>query len=125
MNSIKFCRFLNEYRDTLPDIDFDFPYHMRDEVFMKLNLRWPGQIARISNHVFYHDKSAKREALRQAGVRGFIGKLEVNKVIRNLRGEQKDIYDRSLSSLDNTFRCYSLHCGGIVFYPEGVPKQFV
>jgi hypothetical protein len=125
VHNIKFYRFLNEYRDTLPDIDFDFPYHMRDEVFMKLNLRWPGQIARISNHVFYHDKSAKREALRQAGIRGFIGKLEVNKVIRNLRGEQKDIYDRSLSSLDNTFRCYSLHCGGIVFYPEGVPKQFV
>ena len=33
---IKFARFLNEFRDTLPDIDFDFPYHLRDEVFLKL-----------------------------------------------------------------------------------------
>jgi DNA polymerase III alpha subunit len=32
--NIKFSRFLNIYRNNLPDIDFDFPYNMRDEVFL-------------------------------------------------------------------------------------------
>ena len=36
VNNIKFERFLNEYRNTLPDIDFDFPHFLRDEVFLKL-----------------------------------------------------------------------------------------
>ena len=34
--NIKFSRFLNEFRNNLPDIDFDFPDTMRDEVFYKL-----------------------------------------------------------------------------------------
>ena len=72
--NIKFSRFLNEFRDNLPDIDYDFPYNMRDEVFLKLQMRWPGKIARISNHVYYHEKSAKREGLRRIGMKGFISK---------------------------------------------------
>ena len=31
--NISFSRFLNDYRDNLPDIDFDFPHYLRDEVF--------------------------------------------------------------------------------------------
>ena len=125
VHDIKFCRFLNEYRDTLPDIDFDFPYHMRDEVFMKLNLKWPGQIARISNHVYFHEKSAKREALRKIGIKGFIGKLELGPVIKNLSSENKALFKREMEKINNSFRCFSLHCGGIVFYPEGIPQEFV
>ena len=29
-------RFLNRYRNTLPDIDFDFPHTLRDNIFYKL-----------------------------------------------------------------------------------------
>ena len=50
-HDIKFERFLNIYRDKLPDIDLDFPHYLRDEVFLKLELKWPNQVARISNHV--------------------------------------------------------------------------
>ena len=32
---ISFARFLNECRDNLPDIDFDFPYNTRDAIFIK------------------------------------------------------------------------------------------
>ena len=60
--NISFSRFLNDYRDNLPDIDFDFPHYLRDEVFLKLELRWPNQVARISNHVHWHEKSALRKA---------------------------------------------------------------
>jgi hypothetical protein len=27
--------------------------------------------------------------------------------------------------INNTFRYYSLHCGGIVYYPEGVPDDIL
>jgi len=54
-NNIKFARFLTNYRKNLPDIDLDFPHNLRDEVFLKIGLTWPGKVARISNHVFYHD----------------------------------------------------------------------
>ena len=30
---------------------------------------------------------------------------------------------KDLVELDNTFRYYSLHCGGIVFFHEGVPDN--
>ena len=122
---IKFARFLNDFRDTLPDIDFDFPYHLRDEVFLKLQLKWPGKIARISNHVYYHKKSALRKALRISGHRKFIPKNDIHKVINKFEyKKQKSIY-KEAQKLENTFNTYSLHCGGIVYYPEGVPKKLI
>jgi hypothetical protein len=121
--NIKFSRFLNIYRDTLPDIDYDFPYNMRDEVFLKLNIKWPGKIARISNHVYYHEKSAKRESLRKIGIKGFISKYEINDIINRLPEKQKLLLKKYIKKLDGTFKCYSLHCGGIVYYPEGVPNE--
>ena len=44
---IKFARFLNEFRDTLPDIDFDFPYNMQDDVFLELEMKWPGKLLEL------------------------------------------------------------------------------
>ena len=121
--NIKFSRFLNKYRDNLPDIDFDFPYNMRDEVFLKLQMKWPNKIARISNHVYYHEKSAKRESLRSIGIRGFISKYEINDVILGLDKTQKREFNSNMDQIEGTFRCFSLHCGGIVYYPEGVPED--
>ena len=54
--NISFARFINQYRDTLPDIDFDFPHYLRDEVFLKLFQKWGHRVARISNHNYYHEK---------------------------------------------------------------------
>lgn len=123
--NISFARFLSTKRDVLPDIDFDFPHILRDEVFLKLQIRWPNQIARISNHNYYHEKSAYREGLKRIGIKGFIGKEQVQQVINNLDEEKKEQFDVIVSELDNTFRHYSLHCGGIVFYPEGIPEKLI
>lgn len=122
---ISFARFLNEYRNNLPDIDFDFPHSLRDEVFLKMQSRWPGQIARISNHVHYHEKSALREAMRRNGVKGFVGKYDVNNVIYSKSPEVRKNILKTAKQLEDTFRCYSLHCGGIVFYADGVPDEAV
>lgn len=120
--NIKFERFLNIYRNNLPDIDFDFPHSSRDEIFFRLEKKWPGKIARISNHVHYHEKSALRAVLRELGHNKFIGKYEIYQYIKKLPKETRDKIDEGVKKLENKFRMYSLHCGGIVFYPEGVPN---
>lgn len=122
---ISFSRFLNEFRETLPDIDFDFPYNIRDDIFFRIQSKWPGKVARISNHVYYHDKSAVREALRFIGIRKFIAKEDINKIIHTLSPDNKKILDQKIKELNDTFRCYSLHCGGLVFYPNGIPQEDV
>jgi hypothetical protein len=120
---ISFARFLNEFRDTLPDIDFDFPYNLRDEVFLQLHQRWPGKIARISNHIHYHEKSAIRQAAKEAGLKGNLSTLEVYNKMRALPSKTQQQIRAKAEKLKDTFRGYSLHCGGVIFYPEGVPKH--
>ena len=119
--NIKFERFLNIYRNNLPDIDFDFPHNSRDEIFYRLEKTWPGKIARISNHVHYHEKSAKRAVLKEMGYNHFIAKYEIEKAIRKLPANKISEFNQRVKNLENKFRMYSLHCGGIVFYPDGVP----
>jgi len=123
--NIRFSRFLNEFRDTLPDIDFDFPHNLRDEVFLQLELLWPGKVARISNHNFYHTKSALRQAIRNAGIHKFIPKNGLHKEIQTLDKETQEYVKEESQNLENTFKGYSLHCGGIVFYPEGIPDDLL
>lgn len=121
--NIQFARFLNEYRTTLPDIDFDFPHNLRDEVFLQIYLKWPGRVARISNHVYYHKKSALRKAIQNAGIHKQIPAIQIHDYVRKLSKQTRTKIQEDTKRLENTFRTYSLHCGGIVFYPEGVPKD--
>ncbi len=124
--NISFARFLNEYRDTLPDIDFDFPYNIRKDVFMKLEQKYPGKIARISNHVYYHEKSALRDAIRLVtGLKKQIPKFEINKTIHTFDKVTRIRIQLKKKHLENSFRTYSLHCGGIIYYPDGVPEEKV
>jgi DNA polymerase III alpha subunit len=125
INKIKFARFLTEYRNNLPDIDLDFPHNLRDEVFLQIGLRWPNKVARISNHVHFHDKSALRQAIRNAGIHKFIGKNNLISEINSYSNETKEFIKKEKELLENTFRCYSLHCGGIVYYPEGIPEDIL
>lgn len=123
--NISFARFINQYRDTLPDIDFDFPHFIRDEVFLELYQRWGNRIARISNHNYFHEKSAKREAIRRSGIRHFIPKNEVDRTISSLsKSKQKEI-KRITQELENSFRGYSLHCGGVIYFPDGIPSEYI
>ena len=64
-------------KTTFPHF-FDFPHFLRDDVFIKLYQKWPGMVARISNHVYYGEKSAIREAIRKLGYRHRIAKNALN-----------------------------------------------
>ena len=78
---------MNDYRESLPDIDFDFPHILRDDVFQKIELQWPNQVARISNHVHWHEKSALRESLRRAGIKTY-SEDNLHQFIRTLPKEK-------------------------------------
>lgn len=124
-NNISFARFLNQYRDNLPDIDFDFPHYLRDEVFLKLFQKWGNKVARISNHNYYHEKSALREALRQNGIHKFVSKYELQREIKSHDKEFQEKIYKTQKKLEGQFRGYSLHCGGIIYFPDGIPSEYI
>ena len=120
--NVSFARFLNETRDSLPDVDMDFPYNRREEVFTRIENKWKGQVARISNHLHFQEKSALREAFRIKGYRKLIPKEKLKEnFIPEWTEEIKEIKDNLLGE----FRGYSLHCGGIIIYPNGVPEELL
>jgi DNA polymerase III alpha subunit len=98
-----FSRFMNKKRKNKPDIDIDFPQHVRD-VFMQQLFDMPqyqGRIARISNHVNWTKKSLQHRPIR------FSGKYL----------SLKDIDEEGL------FHHYSTHCGGIVIAEQPFPPD--
>ena len=114
-----FSRFLNDKRENMPDIDMDFPYNRREEVFERVNKKWPNKIGRISNHIHYKEKSALRQAIRDAGYNKFISKHDCK--AENF--PEKDEILRRQEELLGEFRCFSLHCGGIVYHKNGIPDN--
>jgi len=114
------ARFMHERRPDLPDIDIDFAHNHRDGVVEKVMRRYPGRVARISNHVSYREGSAIRQALREAGFRGFIPRRFDLQEIAGSRAPA--ILERS-RALQGSFRNFSLHCGGIVIFPGCVPEE--
>ena len=122
---ITFARFINQYRNTLPDIDFDFPHYLRDEVFLKLFQKYGNKVARISNHNYYHEKSALRQALRDNGINKFISKYDLQNEIKSLDKCLQKKIKQTQKELEGTFRGFSLHCGGIIYFPQGVPSDLI
>ena len=118
--NVIFARFLNAKRETMPDIDMDFPYNKRELVFERLHKRWPNKIGRISNHIYFQEKSALRQAIRDTGYNKFISKYQISE---DLFPDKKDKIIKRKQELMGTFRCYSLHCGGIVYYKDGIPDD--
>tara|TARA_A200000113_G_scaffold225735_1_gene247700 strand:- start:739 stop:3582 length:2844 start_codon:yes stop_codon:yes gene_type:complete len=121
--NICFSRFLNEFRSSMPDIDYDFPHNQRADIFLRMAIRWPGTVARISNHVHYHEKSAIREALRRNGLKGNVPCTELTKYIAKLSAYKRNKVKNDAKKLEGSFNCYSLHCGGVVYYPHGIPRD--
>ena len=124
-HNICFARFLNTFRKSLPDIDFDFPHNQRGSIFLRMALKWSGKIARISNHVHYHEKSALRAALRSHGHKSNIPTCELQRFMQALPKLEKQMIEEDAKQLEGEFHCYSLHCGGVVYYPDGVPPDAI
>lgn len=119
-------RFMNHGRTDMPDIDIDVPYNRRNELYARIGATWPGQVARISNHVLYQYKSAFQEALRQCAPKV---KYQKGHTIEQLVTDPEVAakVKEKLYELVGTLRTESLHCGGIVIFDKegAVPSDLV
>jgi DNA polymerase III alpha subunit len=113
-NKICFARFLNEFRNSMPDIDMDFPHNQRTKIFNKIYNKWDN-VVRISNYVTYKDKGAIRKALKEMGVQGKVPKEKCNLNYWKEPEKKKEL-SKKVKELKGKFKNYSLHCGGIIFF---------
>ena len=122
LEKISLARFMHERREDIPDIDMDFPTHLRDDIFKKIYENWDGKVARISNNVTYGNKSALRQAIRNTGYNKFLPKnFDINDIF-----EDEDTMNEVLANaleLEGSTKNKSLHCGGIVIFEKSVPKN--
>ena len=118
---IPVARFMNPFRDDLPDVDIDFEHHRQTEVMERIFRKWPGKTARLSNYVTYKEKSARREAAKRLGAtgklpRGFtyesvgVDPKEAKRIERKLMGKKRAI---------------SKHCGGVIMFDRQLPKSLI
>jgi DNA polymerase III alpha subunit len=114
-NSICFSRFLNSFRNSMPDIDMDFPHNQRNKIFNKIFDKWEN-VVRISNYVTYKNKGAIRQALKEMGVKGLVPKSKCNLNYWGKDKEKSKELASKVNEIKGKFKNYSLHCGGIIFF---------
>ncbi len=118
---IPVARFLNPFRDDLPDVDIDFPHWQQAAVMQRVFDKWPGKSARISNYVTYKEKSARREAARRLGASG--------KLPRGFKYEDLDIDKEEAMRIERKLlgkkRAISKHCGGVLIFKHNMPKSLM
>lgn len=121
-DNISLARFMNEHRPDNPDIDLDFPYDRRDEIIERVFDKWPNKVARISNRIHYRRDGAIREAMRRLGCKT---KIPRKASIKDLMpGKEERVLELAECLIDQHSH-YSLHCGGLVFFDNGVPRDLL
>jgi len=139
-HNLFFERFLNEGRTDPPDIDIDFPWDERDEVFDYVFRQYGlDRAAMISNHVGFGARAAVREVAKVYG----LPEQEISSVTKRMghfwRVSQLEdslnhhpVYKnmdlkppwpeivRLAMKLEGYPRHVSVHCGGIVIVPDRV-----
>ena len=141
---LELARFMNSGRTDLPDIDIDVPYNRRAELYEHIERRWPNMVARISNHVKYGEKVAKRESAKEIYTEKLSPILELRsrkekKLLRSLNFRQFSVekvlpekedqqkVKQMTKEKTGTLKNYSKHCGGIVIFEEEgkVPEELL
>ncbi len=137
-----FERFLNPERKSPPDIDLDFSWKVRDEIYEFLRRRWgKEQVSLISTHVTMGGRNAVREVGKTLGFPPDELK-RISRGIRHLpvmeflkqgpeRPESRDLpfgepsFRRLLNlaaRLEGLPIHFSLHAGGVVVAPGGIHR---
>lgn len=118
---IPVARFMNPFRDDLPDVDIDFEHWRQSEVMERIFKKWPGKTARLSNYVTYKEKSARREAAKRLGA---TGNLPRNFTYESVGVDPKEA-KRIERKLMGKKRAISKHCGGIIMFDRQLPKSLI
>ena len=122
INNISLARFMNDHRPDNPDIDLDFPYDKRDGIIEKIFDKWPKKVARISNRIHYRRDGAIREAMRRLGYNAKIPRKANVKEL--MPGKEARVLELAECLIDQHSH-YSLHCGGLVFFEDEVPRELL
>lgn len=142
-HNLLFGRFLNPERKDLPDIDVDFPWDERDDLFEELRRHYGAErMATVANHVGFGARAAVREVARVYGVPA----AEIKEVTRRMsfwtepgamwerigthpkfRGFPLDppwpeIIDLA-GRLESLPRHLSMHCGGVIIAPDRISRH--
>jgi DNA polymerase III alpha subunit len=116
---IPLARFLNPFRDDLPDVDIDVPHHQQELAMQRIFDAWPGKTARISNYVMYKERSARREAAKRLGAKGRLPRdIDYAKL-----GVDPEEAQRIEKKLMGKKRCLSKHCGGVIVFDRKLPQS--
>jgi DNA polymerase III alpha subunit len=116
---IPLARFLNPFRDDLPDVDIDVPHHKQELAMQRIFDAWPGKTARISNYVMYKEKSARREAAKRLGAKGRLPK-DIDYAKLGIDVEEAQRIEKKLMGKK---RCLSKHCGGVIVFDRKLPQS--
>ena len=116
---IPLARFLNPFRDDLPDVDVDVPHHKQELAMQRIFDAWPGKTARISNYVMYKEKSARREAAKRLGAKGRLPK-DIDYAKLGIDVEEAQRIEKKLMGKK---RCLSKHCGGVIVFDRKLPQS--
>ena len=117
--NIPLARFLNPFRDDLPDVDIDVPHHKQELAMQRIFDAWPGRTARISNYVMYKERSARREAAKRLGATGRLPK-EIDYAKLGVDVEEARRIEKKLMGKK---RCLSKHCGGVIVFDRKLPQS--
>jgi DNA polymerase III alpha subunit len=141
---LELARFMNSGRTDLPDIDIDVPYNRREELYARIQEKWPNQVARISNYVTYSHKTATRDVAKEvlleklSPVRELRSKNETKR-LKSLQSKKFSV-EKALPNKEDqekvkeeakrrigTLKHYSTHCGGIVIFEEegAIPENLL
>jgi hypothetical protein len=118
--NISLERFLGAGRDKPPDIDLDFPSEARPLIWERLRGRFGNRLGFVATKLRYRKRGALREALRRCGIpfEFWIGQSPV------ISETQRQRVCELSASLEGKVYGLSKHCGGIVFFPKGIPYKF-
>jgi DNA polymerase III alpha subunit len=117
--NIPLARFLNPFRDDLPDVDIDVPHHQQELAMQRIFDAWPGKTARISNYVLYKERSARREAAKRLGAKGRLPR-DIDYAKLGVDPEEAGRIERKLMGKK---RCLSKHCGGVIVFDRKLPQS--
>ncbi len=138
--NLYFERFLNSARKSPPDVDLDFSWRIRDQIYQHLLERWGSdKVAMICTHISLRGRAALRETGKTLGIKkadldaatALIGHSSLAQFLADPeRGVRFKMPDERRKILNPLFKLaaqiegipthFSIHAGGIVIAPGSI-----
>jgi DNA-directed DNA polymerase III PolC len=139
-HNLYFERFLNPQRKSPPDIDLDFSWKIRDDIYSFLRQRWGAEkVALVSTHITMNSKRAIRETGKALGIpseelgylSSLIGHAAINDFLREPlklarfkpdmnRLKQHKQFLQLAGKVVGLPTHFSIHAGGVIIAPKSI-----